>query len=143
MYNRIHNDIDTNVVRVELNSSYRPRHHSITHHRSEPTSKITSSNLNRNDTFTKRNDRPTTGIIRSETFIVKHHNNNNNGNYYDSHESLKFDQETGDLDICNNNNNNNNGKKKQSHPDRGDKVNYYDTYTRRKSSSNRSEIRGE
>lgn len=134
MYNRIHNDIDSNVVRVELNSSYRPRHSITNHHRNEPTSKITSSNLNRNDTFTKRNDRPTTGIIRSETFIVKHHNNNNNnGNYYDSHESLKFDQENGGGDTC---------KKKQSHPDRGDKVNYYDTYTRRKS-SNRSEIRGE
>lgn len=133
MYNRIHNDSDTNVVRVELNSSYRPRY-SISHHRNEPTSKITSSSLNRHDTFTKRDDRPTTGIIRSETFIVKHHNNNNNndnGNYYDSHESLKFDHENGGS-----------GKKKQSHPDRGDKVNYYDTYTRRRS-SNRSEIRGE
>ena len=33
MYNRIHNDYDTNVVRVELNSSYRPRQHSITRNR--------------------------------------------------------------------------------------------------------------
>lgn len=65
-YNRIHNDYDNNVVRVELNSTYRPRTVSR-----EPI-RITSS-VNRTDTFTK-NDRPS-NIIRSDTFILKHHEN--------------------------------------------------------------------
>lgn len=63
-YNRIHNDYDNNVVRVELNSSYRPR---MT---SRESIRITSP-VNRNDTFTKH-DKPS-NIIRSDTFILKHH----------------------------------------------------------------------
>lgn len=63
-YNRIHNDYDNNVVRVEL-SSIRPRNSSR-----EPMH-VTSS-INRNDTFT-RHDRPSSNIVRSETFILKHH----------------------------------------------------------------------
>lgn len=70
-YNRIHNDYDNNVVRVELNSAYRPR---STRDASREPIRITSS-VNRTDTFTK-NDRPS-HIIRSDTFILKHHNNNN------------------------------------------------------------------
>lgn len=66
-YNRIHNDYDNNVVRVELNSSYRPR---VTSSSIREPMRVASS-INRNDTFTKR-DRPS-NIIRSETFILKHH----------------------------------------------------------------------
>lgn len=68
-YNRIHNDYDNNVVRVELNSAYRPRVNRAT---SREPIRITSS-VSRTDTFTK-NDRPS-NIIRSDTFILKHHNN--------------------------------------------------------------------
>ena len=73
-YNRIHNDYDNNVVRVELNSSYRPRSDLKTTSR-EPMR--VASSVNRNDTFTKRDraaniDRPA-HIIRSDTFILKHH----------------------------------------------------------------------
>lgn len=64
-YNRIHNDYDNNVVRVELNSSYRPR---IREASREPR---VASSVNRTDTFT-RHDRPS-NIIRSDTFILKHH----------------------------------------------------------------------
>lgn len=132
MYNRIHNDYDTNVVRVELNSSYRPRQHSITHNRvssREPTKITSSSTVNRHDTFTKHdNDRPTsTGIIRSETFIVKHH----------SREDLsdRKHEEVGDYSTYTK-------SKKKQHNGKydGDKTNnIYDTYTRRGS---RSEMRG-
>lgn len=68
-YNRIHNDYDNNVVRVELNSSYRPRTSQRAPSR-EPMRVVTPS-VNRNDTFTKH-DRPS-NIIRSDTFILKHH----------------------------------------------------------------------
>lgn len=66
-YNRIHNDYDNNVVRVELNSSYRPR---MTKAVSREPMRVTTS-INRNDTFT-RHDKPS-NIVRSETFILKHH----------------------------------------------------------------------
>ena len=66
-YNRIHNDYDNNVVRVELNSSYRPRVTKVT---SREPMRVTTS-INRNDTFT-RHDKPS-NIVRSETFILKHH----------------------------------------------------------------------
>lgn len=66
-YNRIHNDYDNNVVRVELNSAYRPR---ISNAASRESLRVSSS-LNRNETFTKA-DRPS-NIIRSDTFILKHH----------------------------------------------------------------------
>lgn len=66
-YNRIHNDYDNNVVRVELNSSYRPR---ATKTASREPMRVASS-INRNDTFTSH-ERPS-NIIRSETFILKHH----------------------------------------------------------------------
>lgn len=136
MYNRIHNDYDTNVVRVELNSSYRPRQHSITPRNRvssrEPTKITSSSTINRHDTFTKHdnNDRPTsTGIIRSETFTVKHH----------SREDLsdrRYEEEAGDYSTYTK-------SKKKQHNGKydGDKTNnFYDTYTRRGSS--RSEMRG-
>lgn len=93
-FNRIHNDYDTNVVRVELNSSlpYRPHTHSstvISRATSREPLKITSSTVNRSDTFTKP-ERPTrrsstsnghTGIIRSETFVVKYHNADDDDDY--------------------------------------------------------------
>lgn len=66
-YNRIHNDYDNNVVRVELNSTYRPR---VTKTTSREPMRVASS-INRNDTFT-RHERPS-NIVRSETFILKHH----------------------------------------------------------------------
>lgn len=62
-YNRIHNDYDNNVVRVELNS-YRPRAVK------DPPMRVASS-VSRNETFTKC-ERPS-NIVRSETFILKHH----------------------------------------------------------------------
>lgn len=99
-YNRIHNDYDTNVVRVELNSSYRPHtinNNSNTSNRraaSRNPIKITSSSpiiVNRSDTFTKH-ERPSPnrhtngGIIRSETFIVKHHNDSSDEQYQKNHD---------------------------------------------------------
>lgn len=135
MYNRIHNDHDTNVVRVELNSSYRPQHQSIarnTRASSREPTKITSSPskaINRHDTFTKHDNdsRPlhhSAGIIRSETFIVKHH----------SRDDLR-DQQAFDYSTFTKSKKKFDGDKN----DHGD--NFYDTYTRR-SSSNRSEMRG-
>lgn len=73
-YNRIHNDYDNNVVRVELKSAYRPR---LARATSREPIRITSS-VSRTDTFTK-SERPS-NIIRSDTFILKHHNNNDNNN---------------------------------------------------------------
>jgi hypothetical protein len=94
-YNTIHNDYDTNVVRVELNSSppYRPHRKSstvINRAASREPLQITSSTtaINRSDTFTKHekpqiyqrrssnsnyNNNNSSGIIRSETFVVKYH----------------------------------------------------------------------
>lgn len=94
-YNTIHNDYDTNVVRVELNSSppYRPHRKSstvISRAASREPLQITSSTkaVNRSDTFTKHekpqiyqhrssisnsNNNNNSGIIRSETFVVKYH----------------------------------------------------------------------
>lgn len=66
-YNRILNDYDNNVVRVELNSSYRPR---ISREKSKEPPRIASS-INRTETFTKH-DTPSK-VIRSDTFILKHH----------------------------------------------------------------------
>lgn len=67
-YNRIHNDYDNNVVRVELNSSYRPRIVTAPTSSQRDSSRVS---IDRNETFTKR-DRPS-NIVRSETFILKHH----------------------------------------------------------------------
>lgn len=132
MYNRIHNNYDTNVVRVELNSSYRPRQHSITRNRvssREPTKITSSSAINRHDTFTKHDaERPTsTGIIRSETFIVKHHGREDL--------SDQRHEEAGDYSTYTK-------SKKKQHNGKydGEKTNnFFDTYTRRGS---RSEMRG-
>jgi hypothetical protein len=68
-YNRIHNDYDNNVVRVELSSNYRPRN--LSKAMSRESVRVTSPSVNRNDTFTKDN-RPS-NIVRSDTFILKHH----------------------------------------------------------------------
>lgn len=129
MYNRIHNDYDTNVVRVELNSTYRPQQTSRNRASSrEPSSKITSStSINRNDTFTKHDQR-SNGIVRSETFIVKNHQN-----YDDSTDEKPANG--GDYSTYTR------SKKKHSSDrskyDHGDKS--YDTYVR----GSRSEMRGE
>lgn len=128
MYNRIHNNYDTNVVRVELNSTYHPQKPSRTRVNSrEPTTKITSSSaINRNDTFTKHDQRPTSnGIVRSETFIVKTHQN------YDDSTDEKPTNGGGDYNTYTR------SKKKHNGSDRGDKS--YDTYIR----GSRSEMRGE
>lgn len=66
MYNRIYNDQHNNVVRVELNSSYRPR--GLRELSKEPAKTATS--ISRHETFTK-NDRPH-AVVRSETFILKY-----------------------------------------------------------------------
>lgn len=131
MYNRIHNDYDTNVVRVELNSTYHPQKPSRTRVNSrEQSSKITSSAINRNDTFTKHDQRPSSnGIVRSETFIVKTHQN------YDDSTDEKPANGGGDYSTYTK------SKKKHSNDrskyDHGDKS--YDTYIR----GSRSEMRGE
>ncbi len=129
MYNRIHNDYDTNVVRVELNSSYRPQQttRSRTNSR-ESSTKITSSNaINRNDTFTKYDHRPTfsNGIVRSDTFIVKTHQN-----YVDSTDEKRVN-EGGDYNTYTKSKKKQNGSKYH-----GDKS--YDTYVR----GSRNDMRG-
>lgn len=108
-YNRIHNDYDTNVVRVELNSSppYRPHTNSstvISRAASREPLKITSSttSINRSDTFTKHERPPpnyhrrgsnsnnnisNSGIIRSETFVVKYHDHEESSD--ENHQSNK------------------------------------------------------
>lgn len=72
-YNRIQNDYDNNVVRVELNSTYRPR---MPREKPRESARIASS-INRNETFTKF-DAPSK-VIRSETFILKHHDDSSDG----------------------------------------------------------------
>lgn len=97
MYNRIHNDYDNNVVRVELNSSYRPR--ASRESSREPTSRIASS-INRQETFTKH-ERPSS-VIRSETFILKHNNDDSSDERYKTysrskkkyHDEKKFDDKS-------------------------------------------------
>lgn len=123
-YNRIHNNYDTNVVRVELNSSssYRPHTTSVIRTTSREPLKSTAI-VNRSDTFTK-NERPSlsrnsnnnnsnnnnSGIIRSETFIVKQHQSEDNS----SDERNKYQQKH---------------QRKVSYSDEHEKVNY-GTYTR-------------
>lgn len=139
-YNRIHNDYDTNVVRVELNSSssqpsYRPHTTSVirtTRTTSREPLKSTAI-VNRSETFTK-NERPSlsrnsngnndnsnsnsnnnnsnSGIIRSETFIVKQHHSGIEDNSSD--ERNKYQQKH---------------QRKVSYSDEHEKVNY-GTYTR-------------
>jgi hypothetical protein len=93
-YNRIHNDYDNNVVRVELNSTYRPR---VTRAASREPIRITSS-VARTDTFTKH-DRPS-NIVRSDTFILKHHSNGESSderpdyNTYTRSKKKSFSEET-------------------------------------------------
>lgn len=109
-YNRIHNNYDTNVVRVELNSSpsYRPHTNPstvISRAASREPLKIASSKtaLNRHDTFTKHEKPPNyqqkhgnnnhSGIIRSETFVVKYHDDSS-----DEHQQQTIKHDTGDID---------------------------------------------
>lgn len=134
MYNRIHNDYDTNVVRVELNSTYHPQKPSrIKLNSREQPSKITSSTtINRNDTFTKHDQRPTSnGIVRSETFIVKTHQN------YDESTDERPTNGGGDYSTYTKSKKKHNSSDRNKY-DHGDKS--YDTYIRRGS---RSEKRGE
>lgn len=114
-YNRIHNDFDTNVVRVELNSSppYRPRTNSTTVISSRAVSrepqKITSSTtaaVNRSDTFTKHEKPPNyqhrsglnghLGIVRSETFVVKYHDDYSDEHQENGHKEQGYDDGGGD-----------------------------------------------
>lgn len=143
-YNRIHNDYDTNVVRVELNSSsYRPHSSAvISRATSREPLKITSSTtaVNRSDTFTKHdrqktpastyhhhhphnnnNNNNNSGIVRSETFIVKHHD--------DSSDEQKAKQRAGEGGYDNDGGDEYEEYEKPQHqPD-------YGTYTRSKKKS--------
>lgn len=134
MYNRIHNDYDTNVVRVELNSTYQPQKPSRTRQNSrDQSSKIPSSTaINRNDTFTKHDQRPSSnGIVRSETFIVKTHQN------YDDSTDEKPTYVGGDYSTYTKSKKKHNSSNDRNKYDHGDKS--YDTYIR----GSRSEMRGE
>ncbi|KAG5677499.1 hypothetical protein PVAND_007256 [Polypedilum vanderplanki] len=126
-YNRIHNDYDTNVVRVELNSSsYRPHTTAVISRAAsrEPLKITSSTTLHRNDTFTKGNNN-NSGIVRSETFIVKHHENNSS----DEHQHhQRYEPDYGTYTRS---------KKKSSRDsnefkyDRDDDKQNYNTYTRK------------
>lgn len=99
-YSRIRNDYDNNVVRVELNSTYRPRASS------RATSREPLKPVSRHDTFIK-GERPS-NIVRSDTFILKHHNDESSDERVDCNDTFLRD------------------KKKQQHDDKSN----YSTYTR-------------
>lgn len=158
-YNRIHNDYDTNVVRVELNSSYRP-HTTMTattlinRAASREPLKITSSSttaLNRGDTFTKHDrerkneNGSSTGIVRSETFIVKHHDNSSDDQqqqlqrryeqgYDDDNEKHEYGTFTRSKKKSLSRSSHNGGANEGKY-DRDDKSNY-STYTRKEKRGN-------
>lgn len=117
MYNRIHNDYDNNVVRVELNSSYRPR---ASRTSSRETNRLTSA-VNRSDTFTK-DDRPS-NIIRSDTFILKHNDESSDEHKYDANPNYSTYTRTKKK---------NNGTIEKNHDDKSS----YNTYTRSEKKGN-------